>query len=162
MSRDAIHTGAATVGARAQPAAHRAAIQRTRTHGAGLTAADIASWPGVGGHGPWSRIDPRAAVYAITIFVFSALDAALTLTMIGAGFAHEVNPFMRQLIETDPQVFVNVKLLATGLAVAFMVAFSKRVVFGRFQVERIMSWLVCIYSMLICYEICMLFLGFFG
>jgi len=108
------------------------------------------------------RVEPRVAVYALAIFLFSTLDAALTLTMVGAGFAHEINPFMRALLEADVRLFINVKLGITGTALIFLCACAERVVFGRIRIVQVLGWLVGFYAILIGYEVCMLLFGLVG
>ena len=100
------------------------------------------------------HVDPRVAVHAVGIFLFSALDAGFTLTLVNAGVAAEVNPFMRLLLETDAQLFINVKLIITAVALVFLAIYSDHTIFGgRVRVDRIIAWLLCGYALLIGWEI---------
>ena len=100
------------------------------------------------------QIHPRVAVHVIAVFLFSALDAGFTLTLVNAGVAAEVNPFMRLLLETDPQLFINVKLIMTAVALMFLAILSNRTILGgRLRVDRILAWLLCGYVLLIGWEI---------
>lgn len=48
--------------------------------------------------------------WIIALALFNFLDAASTLTAVGFGLAHEVNPLMRVLLRSSPWVFGLAKL----------------------------------------------------
>ncbi|NIR28967.1 MAG: hypothetical protein GWN84_06560 [Gammaproteobacteria bacterium] len=102
---------------------------------------------------------PHLFVVAMGILVLNGVDATLTLRLLDMGIAREANPFMRALIEHDPAVFVNVKMLATGLCLFFLVAYSNLAVAGRFKIVRITYGILGCYLALAIYETVLLLTG---
>ncbi len=85
------------------------------------------------------------------ILILSALDAALTLTLVQFG-AHEANPLLRPLLEHDTRDFVNLKLLLTAVPLVLLVAHSRLVIYGHLRVDRIIHGLLLIYLAVTVYE----------
>jgi hypothetical protein len=92
---------------------------------------------------------------ALGILVLSALDAALTLTLMQHG-ASEANPLLRPLIEHDRHEFINLKLLLTAVPLVLLVAHSRFVIYRYIRVERIIHGLLLVYLVVIAYELLLL------
>lgn len=94
-------------------------------------------------------------VIALGILLLSALDAALTLTLVQYG-ASEANPLLRPLIEHDKHQFINLKLLLTAVPLVLLVAHSRLVIYRYLKVESILYGLFSIYLAVIGYELFLL------
>lgn len=94
-------------------------------------------------------------IVALGILMLSALDAALTLTLVQYG-AHEANPLLRPLLEHDVQGFINLKLLLTAVPLVLLVAHSRLVIYGYLRVDRVVHALLVIYLVVIAYELLLL------
>ena len=102
------------------------------------------------------HIRPRIVLAVLAVVVLSALDAYFTLHLIRAGVVSEANPVMRFFIDTDTQMFINVKTAFTAGALLFLVACSGLRVFSRLKVETILYGVVGIYVALIGYHLTLL------
>jgi hypothetical protein len=92
---------------------------------------------------------------ALGILTLSAVDAALTLTLMQHG-ASEANPLLRPLIERDKHQFINVKLLLTAVPLVLLVAHSRLVIYRYIRVENILYALFIVYLAVIAYELLLL------
>jgi hypothetical protein len=99
------------------------------------------------------RYDLWLGVIVIGILLFSAADAALTLSLVQAGLARELNPLMRALIDHDFQIFVNLKLALTAAGLLFMVVCSDLRLFRLIRVRQILRVLLIGYAGLVAYEL---------
>jgi hypothetical protein len=88
----------------------------------------------------------RAWSLAIAVLVLSFLDAVLTRLHLVSGYAEEMNPFMRMLIdEAGMPVFFVVKGAMTMFPIAIIII-HKEWVFGRFA-ARLCLWAYIILSL---------------
>lgn len=100
-------------------------------------------------------LDVYGAGTAFTVFAilaFSALDALFTLRLLETGSVREANPFMRFLIEYDPQIFVNLKTVLTASGLLFMVVTSRARLAG-IRVGTLLHVVLGLYIALILYEL---------
>ena len=95
-------------------------------------------------------------VLAIATLVLSAVDAALTLVIINTGITTEANPFMQFLLEQGVPAFVGFKMLATGIGLVLLVAYSKVRTVGRLTMARALGLLCAFYACLVGYELFLL------
>ncbi|MDH3225404.1 MAG: DUF5658 family protein, partial [Gemmatimonadota bacterium] len=102
------------------------------------------------------HIHPRIAAAVIAVVVLSAMDAYFTLHLIRAGVVSEANPIMRFFIDTDPQMFINVKTAFTAGALMFLAVCSSLRVFSRLKVESILYGVLGLYVALIGYHLTLL------
>jgi len=93
---------------------------------------------------------------AVAILVLSCCDATFTLILMREGIVQEWNPLMRSLIESDVQLFANLKTAITGASVIFMVACYHGTVLKRFPVRWIFKGIVLGYALLVTYELVLL------
>ena len=93
---------------------------------------------------------------ALALLVLSGCDATFTLILMREGIVTEWNPFMRSLIETDVQLFANVKTAVTSASVMFMVTCYHGRVLNRIQIGSIFKGIVAGYAVLVTYEITLL------
>jgi hypothetical protein len=100
--------------------------------------------------------DPRLFVEVLVVYLLSIADAAFTLVLVSAGIAAEVNPFMRVLLEHDPQVFANLKVALTGACLVFLTACSSGKPTARVRARRILRALLLFYVVLVGFQIGML------
>lgn len=99
---------------------------------------------------------PQLLVVVLGILVLSAADATLTLRLLDLGLAREANPVMRVLVEQGPALFLNVKLLVTGLCLMFLVAYSNLTVLRGFRIGTITYWIFGCYLGVVVYEAALL------
>ena len=102
------------------------------------------------------HIPPMVVAAVVTVVILSALDAYFTLHLIRAGVVTEANPVMRYFIDTDTQMFINVKTAFTGGALLILVACSNLRVFSRVKVSTILYGVVGLYVALIGYHLSLL------
>lgn len=100
--------------------------------------------------------EPRLLYFTIATALLSFLDAALTLNLLSLG-AIEVNSLMARLINSDVQMFVNIKVTLTLLTLVFLVIHSNFRLFRYVPVNRVIYVLFGGYLVLIVYEIGLLF-----
>lgn len=100
--------------------------------------------------------EPRLLYFTIATALLSFLDAALTLNLLSLG-AIEVNSLMARLINSDVQMFVNIKVTLTLLTLVFLVIHSNFRLFRFVPVNRIIYVLFGGYLILIIYEVGLLF-----
>ena len=105
--------------------------------------------------------DEGLFMVAMGIIVMSCLDAFFTLNLLSMG-AHEVNYFMKVLIEADTATFLAVKFTATASGVIFLVAYSRFRLAGILPVRRIIEALCAAYACLIIWELYLLVSIAFG
>ena len=96
---------------------------------------------------------PSLLFFIIAIYVLSAIDAALTLTLLDSGVAKEANLLMDFLLAESALLFVGVKALVTGVGLVCLAAYSSQRLFARLRVDRLIYALFVIYSLLIIYEL---------
>jgi Domain of unknown function (DUF5658) len=97
--------------------------------------------------------DRSLFVLALGIFVLSCMDATLTLSLIARGLAYEANPLMSVLMDSDPQLFINLKIVFTGAGLLFLVALADARVLRFLRVRNIMHALLIIYSAVVGYQL---------
>lgn len=102
------------------------------------------------------RYQPSVILTTVGILLFSGLDATLTLILLSRGAATEANPLMRVLIEHDIQLFVNVKMVITAVALLLLAVHSHFTLFKKVRVKQVMRGLFGFYAVLIGYELIML------
>lgn len=95
---------------------------------------------------------------ALSILLFSTLDAIFTLALIETGYVEEWNPILAALIERDPQLFAGAKAVVTHGGVFVLVAFVHRRLFGRIPVRRILEVVFGIYLLVIIYHLVLTYL----
>lgn len=101
----------------------------------------------------------RLFLVVMGILLLSATDAALTLRLLDMGVAREANPVMRVLVEHSPALFLNVKMLVTGLCLVFLVAYSNLAVAGGIKIARITYWVFGCYLGVVTYETVLLLIA---
>jgi len=99
--------------------------------------------------------DAGLVMVSLAIVLMSCLDAFFTLRLLSMG-ATEINYFMKELIETDVNTFLRVKLLATCTGVVFLTATARYRLGGVIRVRRILEGLCGIYACLIVWELFLL------
>ena len=102
----------------------------------------------------WYR--PSLLFFVVSTYVLSAIDAFLTLTLLGLDVAVEANPFMEILLKRDVALFVGVKSFITGVGLVSLALYSKLRLFTHIQTEFLIYLLFTIYSALVGYEIYLL------
>lgn len=107
-----------------------------------------------GGGADW--YSPGLLVIVLCIFLMSALDAFMTLTLLSSGQVVEANPFMRFLLEHEVQVFVNLKTVLTGWGLIVLVACSNMKLLRGVRVRQILLGLAGLYAALVGWEIYLL------
>jgi len=100
--------------------------------------------------------EPRWMVIAVAILLLSICDAVLTLTLIGHG-ALEENPVMAVLVRGSTGGFAAVKLGLTAAGVMLLMALARVRAFGRLPVGTLLYLVLAAYSLLIVYELRMLY-----
>jgi hypothetical protein len=94
---------------------------------------------------------PQWLALTIMILLMCALDAMLTLALIGGG-GSEVNPLMQPLVAGTGNGFAYWKLGLTCTGVVTLVLLARAHVFGRVPVGRILYAIALSYALLIAYE----------
>ena len=95
----------------------------------------------------------RTFTLTLLIFTFSSLDAIFTLFHLQNG-GSELNPLMRQMIQTDSQSFVIIKSLGVGFMGCFLA------VHQNFKISLYGTYVVtAIYSVLLAYHLAYLYLS---
>ena len=97
------------------------------------------------------RYESSLLYVSLSILLLSCLDAFLTLNLLASG-AVEVNPFMAWLINTDIQLFVNVKVALTGVCIVLLVPHKHYRLFGLVSIDRVLRTLLAMYAVLTAYE----------
>jgi len=93
----------------------------------------------------------------VGILILSCLDATFTLILMQAGIVEEWNPLMRALIEHDVQLFANVKMAVTAMALVFLVTcYHSRVLQRRIPVAWFLVGTLVGYTGLVGYEVILL------
>lgn len=100
--------------------------------------------------------EPKLLYFTIATALLSFLDATMTLNLLTLG-AIELNTLMAHLINTDVQMFVNIKVALTLLTLVFLVIHSNFRLFRFVRVNRVIYFLFGGYLTLIVYEIGLLF-----
>lgn len=100
--------------------------------------------------------EPRLLYFTIATAILSFLDATMTLNLLTLG-AIELNTLMAHLINTDVQLFVNIKVALTLLTLVFLVIHSNFRLFRFVRVNRVIYFLFGGYLTLIIYEAGLLF-----
>lgn len=92
---------------------------------------------------------------SIGILILCVADAFLTLTLISGG-AIEVNPVMAPLVGGNVEVFVRLKMAATGCGVMLLVFLARYRFLRVIRVELILYGVLGAYILLLAHEIRML------
>jgi len=100
-----------------------------------------------------TRGDDALFLLALSILLFSTMDAIFTLLLVQTGMVHEWNPLLARLIEADPQLFANVKSLVTHAGVFLLVLLVDRRLFRRIAVRRILEGIFLAYCFIILYHL---------
>ncbi len=96
--------------------------------------------------------EPRLLYLTIATALLSFMDATMTLNLLSLG-AIELNTLMAHLINTDVQLFVNIKVALTLLTLVFLVIHSNFRLFRFVKVNLVIYVLFGGYLTLIIYEI---------
>lgn len=97
----------------------------------------------------WYR--PALFLSAISLYLFSCMDAFITLFLIQQG-ATELNPFMHLAIHYNITVFLWLKILVTAAGILILVLYN-HIKIRKLQVEYLLHGSALIYAVLISYEI---------
>ena len=100
--------------------------------------------------------DAKLFVMALAILLLSIADAAMTMTLLNNG-AVEVNPFMNYLLNHSIHAFVYTKLALTSLCIFVLVAHYHSKLFNTLRVDLLLSFALMVYSLLVLYEIFLLY-----
>lgn len=100
-----------------------------------------------------TRGDDALFLLALSILLFSTMDAIFTLLLLETGMVREWNPFLARLIDTDIQLFANVKSLVTHGGVFLLVLLVDRRLFTRIPVRRILEGIFVAYCLVILYHL---------
>ena len=95
--------------------------------------------------------ETKLLVLTIALLLLSALDAAMTLTLLSHG-AVEINPFMDFFIQKGVDYFIAVKLTMTAVCLVVLVAHYRFRLFQRLRVDVMLLGALFIYMGLITYE----------
>jgi hypothetical protein len=92
-------------------------------------------------------------VLAITLLLMSIVDAVITIQLLPSGCV-EFNPLMAWLLERGILSFVVGKYILTAAGLPVLLVFKNSRLFGsRFPVEYVLHILVCLYVVLLVYQI---------
>ncbi|HDL19280.1 MAG TPA: hypothetical protein ENH29_09515 [Bacteroidetes bacterium] len=98
------------------------------------------------------RYEPGILFIFITVLIFCALDALLTLKLLQYG-GIELNPFMAVLIRKDSVLFFIVKIAITAVNTLILLLHKNFVVFGWFKFRTVIYSVFLLYFGLIVYEL---------
>ena len=96
---------------------------------------------------------PELLLAGVLILLLSAADLIFTGTLIDGGLATEANPIARMFMDHGFAFYVNVKMAVAGVAVVWMVMFSRLQVFGGLSMRTVMYSLLGVYLTLACYQV---------
>ena len=99
--------------------------------------------------------ETKLLVLAIALLLLSALDAALTLTLLANG-AVEINPLMDFLLRKGVDYFIVIKLMMTASCIIILIAHYRFKLFQRLRVDIMLLGALFIYTGLITHEFYML------
>lgn len=88
---------------------------------------------------------------AVSIMLLSFMDAINTLHLLQRG-AREINPVMDLLIQQDPQLFIAIKLMLTGLGMIMLMAYHNARIGIGIRVRSILYGTLLGYAALILYQ----------
>ena len=100
--------------------------------------------------------DTKLLVMALALLLLSAADAGMTMVLLNNG-AVEVNPFMNFLLSYSAHTFIYTKLALTSVCIVVLVAHYHSKIFNTLRVDILLIFALFIYSVLIIYEILLLF-----
>ncbi|MGH8727465.1 MAG: DUF5658 family protein [Burkholderiales bacterium] len=100
---------------------------------------------------------PSLVYVSFGIVLLCCADAYFTLMLLQRG-ATEMNPVMDALIRRNVQIFLNVKIVWTCVAVVFLLLHKNFVLFNLLSTARVIYALFAAYAVLIVYEIALLIL----
>jgi len=100
-----------------------------------------------------TRGDDALFLLALSILLFSTMDAIFTLLLVETGMVREWNPLLAPLVDADPQLFANVKSLVTHVGVFLLVLLVDRRLFKRIAVRRILEGIFLAYCFVILYHL---------
>jgi hypothetical protein len=63
---------------------------------------------------------PRLRAVVIALILLNAVDGVLTIVWVETGQFIEANPLMDQLLQTNPVLFISVKMLLVGLGIVLL------------------------------------------
>ena len=104
------------------------------------------------------RYDWRLMVVTVAVLALCIVDAILTLILLGNG-ARELNLLMDYLIQSDLSRFLNVKLAITAGGMILLVRHERFHLLHFMRVKNIINGILALYSLLIGYELTILYLG---
>jgi len=105
------------------------------------------------------RYSSRTIGAIILILGLSTTDALLTLRLIDLGSAREINPVMDFFISLGTKHFLYVKYLLTAGAIFAAVILKNYKFMGIFTVKKLLIGILMMYSILVIYELGILFLS---
>ncbi len=88
---------------------------------------------------------------AVLILLLCLVDAINTLRLLDIG-AREVNPIMDLLIQQDSRLFINCKLMLTGLGMIMLMAYHNARISLGIRVRSILYGALLCYAALILYQ----------
>lgn len=98
---------------------------------------------------------PKLVFTGIAVLLLSALDALLTLKLLGKG-AYEANYFMAVLLEINHDVFITTKIAITAFCVTFLLMHAHFHILRITNGKRMLQLMLSVYGMLIVYEVILL------
>lgn len=101
------------------------------------------------------RHDAPLLLIAMSVLLFAALDAILTLQLIAYG-ATELNPLMRLLIDVDVYLFAWFKMSLTAVVLIIAVSHANYRLFGLWRTRRVLLLALWVYVGLVAYQITLL------
>ncbi len=101
------------------------------------------------------RHDAPLLLIAMSVLLFAALDAILTLQLIAYG-ATELNPFMRVLIDVDVYLFAWVKMAVTAVVLIIAVSHANYRLFGLWRTRSVLLLSLWMYVGLVAYQLTLL------
>lgn len=101
------------------------------------------------------RHDAPLLLIAMSVLLFAALDAILTLQLIAYG-ATELNPFMRILIDVDVYLFAWFKMALTAVVLIIAVSHANYRLFGMWRTRSVLLFALWVYVALVTYQLTLL------
>lgn len=99
--------------------------------------------------------DAPLLLIAMSVLLFAALDAILTLQLIAYG-ATELNPLMRMLIEVDVYLFAWFKMAITAVVLIIAVSHANYRLFGLWRTRSVLLMALWVYVALVAYQLTLL------
>jgi hypothetical protein len=109
----------------------------------------------------FDRYSTKLFVAIVVILFLSIFDALLTLYLIGVG-SSEINPIMAFFLKFGPLIFMAAKYFLTSLGVVILLIFKNAfLVRPNIYIRSLFSYLIAVFSIVIAWELFLIFLGGF-